>query len=120
MHGYPFVTEDAGSASWFEAIVSRVYEPVRTRVDPGSPGRVSGGASRSSVGEPQDRSAVSSLPPVIRIAAIVALVVLLGLCGATAYVVLRASARERIASWSGTWVITLLVAAIVPWLVIRL
>lgn len=63
---------------------------------------------------------MSSLPPVVWITASVALVVLLGLCGATAYIVLRASARGRIASWPGMWVITLLVAAIVPWLVIRL
>ena len=66
------------------------------------------------------RSSMSSLPPAVWIAAIVALAVLLGLCGATAYAVLRASARSRIASWPGSWVVALLAAAIVPWLIIRL
>jgi hypothetical protein len=63
---------------------------------------------------------VSSLPPVVWLTAITALAVLLGLCGATAYFVLRASARERIASWPGTRVLALLAAAIIPWLIVRL
>jgi hypothetical protein len=61
-----------------------------------------------------------TLPPVVWIAAAVAVIVLLALCGATAYVVLRAPVRHRIVGWRGGAILALLVAAAVPWLVVRL
>ena len=61
---------------------------------------------------------MTSLPPVVWIAVVGAALLLLGLCGATAYVVLRASARSRIAHWPRARILILLVAAAVPWLVV--
>jgi len=63
---------------------------------------------------------VRSLPVVVWVAAAGAALLLLALCGATAYGVLRASARPRIARWSAARILTLLAAAVVPWLVVRL
>ena len=45
---------------------------------------------------------------------------LLGLCVGTAHVVLRASSRQRIASWSAARLLGLVVAAVVPWLIVWL
>lgn len=63
---------------------------------------------------------MKSLPPVVWVAVVGAALLLLGLCGATAYGVLRASARSRIQRWPGGRMLILLVAAVVPWLVVRL
>jgi len=63
---------------------------------------------------------VTSLPPVVWISVAGALLVLLGLCGATAYGVLRASSRSRIARWRRARILMLLAAAAVPWLVVWL
>jgi hypothetical protein len=45
---------------------------------------------------------------------------LLALCIGTAYVVLRASTRQRIARWSARRLQGLSVAAVLPWVVVRL
>ena len=45
---------------------------------------------------------------------------LLGLCGATAYTVLRAATRRRVATWPALWICGLAGAALVPWLVVWL
>jgi len=45
---------------------------------------------------------------------------LLGLCVGTAYVVLRAKSRQRIARWPAARLLALVVAAVVPWLVVWL
>lgn len=63
---------------------------------------------------------MTSLPPVVWIAVVGAVLLLLGLCGATAYGVLRASARLRIAHWPGARSLILLAASAVPWLVVWL
>jgi hypothetical protein len=59
------------------------------------------------------------LPPVVWafVAAIAAL--LLALCGATVYAVLRPSARREIAQFPGSRLLRLLVAAAVPWVLVR-
>ncbi len=44
---------------------------------------------------------------------------LLALCIGTAYVVLRASARQRIAQRSTRWLLGLAVAAVLPWAIVR-
>ena len=63
---------------------------------------------------------MKSLPPVVWVAAVGAVVLLLGLCGATAYGVLRASGRSRIVRWPRGRILILLAAAVVPWLIVRL
>jgi uncharacterized paraquat-inducible protein A len=63
---------------------------------------------------------VTSLPPVVWIVVVGAVLLLLGLCGATAYGVLRISARSRIARWTCARILILLIAAAVPWLVVWL
>ena len=45
---------------------------------------------------------------------------LLALCAATAYAVMRRSVRQRVAEWPAPWIIGLLAAAVVPWLVVWL
>lgn len=45
---------------------------------------------------------------------------LLGLCIATAYAVLRTSARRRVAQWPVRWLLGLIVLAVLPWLIVRL
>jgi hypothetical protein len=45
---------------------------------------------------------------------------LLGLCAITAYAVLRASGRQRVAAWPVRWIVGLGVVAVVPWLVVWL
>jgi hypothetical protein len=47
-------------------------------------------------------------------------VVLLGLCVATAYAVLRASARRRVAQWPAWKLLGLTGAAVLPWLIVWL
>ena len=44
---------------------------------------------------------------------------LVGLCVATAYVVLRASARERVARWPARRLVGLAGATVLPWLIVR-
>ena len=68
----------------------------------------------------QSRRAVTSLPPVVWIAVIGALLLLLALCGAAAYAVLRSRTRSRIARWPRARILILLVSAAVPWLVVWL
>ena len=68
----------------------------------------------------QSRRAVTSLPPVVWIAVIGALLLLLALCGAAAYAVLRSRTRSRIARWPRARILILLASAAVPWLVVRL
>jgi hypothetical protein len=46
------------------------------------------------------------------------LLLLLSLCGVAAYAVLRASGRQRVASWPAPRIAALGAAAIVPWLVV--
>lgn len=60
------------------------------------------------------------LPPVVWGAAGAAVLLLLGLCAATAYAVLRAPTRARIASWPRARIFTLLVVVALPWLIVRL
>ena len=45
---------------------------------------------------------------------------LLGLCVVTAYAVLRASARRRVSQWPIGWLLGLVAAAVLPWLVVWL
>jgi hypothetical protein len=63
---------------------------------------------------------MTSLPPVVWIAVVGAVLALLGLCGATAYGVLRTRARSRIAHWPVARILVLLAASAVPWLVVWL
>ena len=63
---------------------------------------------------------MKSLPPAVWIAVAGAVLVLLGLCGATAYGVLRARTRSRITRWPGARILILLAASAVPWLVVWL
>ncbi|HET7584324.1 MAG TPA: hypothetical protein VFK13_05420 [Gemmatimonadaceae bacterium] len=61
---------------------------------------------------------MSQLPLVVRLAAAGAALLLLGLCAATAYAVLHAAGRRRVAGWSMRRVLVLAVAALLPWLVV--
>ena len=63
---------------------------------------------------------MSQLPPVVWAAIAVAVLSLLAACGATAYAVLRARSRRRVARWPGRRVAAVFVAAWIPWLVVRL
>ena len=63
-------------------------------------------------------SAVPQLPPAVWIAAAGVMLLLLGLCAATAYAVLRAAGRRRVARWPAGYVLGLGVAALLPWLVV--
>jgi len=45
---------------------------------------------------------------------------LVGLCGIASYAVLRARTRQRVAVWPATWILALVVAGVVPWLVVSL
>jgi hypothetical protein len=63
---------------------------------------------------------VTSLPLVVWITVVGAALLLLGVCGATAYGVLRTSVRSRIARWPGARILILLAASAAPWLVVWL
>jgi hypothetical protein len=63
---------------------------------------------------------VPQLPRSIWLIVIGVVLSLLGLCAIAAYLVLRARARQRIAMWPATWILGLVAAAVVPWLVVRL
>ncbi|HEU4630103.1 MAG TPA: hypothetical protein VFS08_10150 [Gemmatimonadaceae bacterium] len=60
------------------------------------------------------------LPLIIWIAAAAVLALLLGLCAGTAYAVLRAPMRQRVARWPAWRLLVLLAAAALPWLVVWL
>jgi len=60
------------------------------------------------------------MPPILWGLAAVAGIVLLGLCGATGFVVLRARTRARIARWSVAQTAAFVVIAALPWLVVWL
>lgn len=47
-------------------------------------------------------------------------VLLIGLCVISAYAVLRAGARQRVAAWPPAWILGIGAAAVVPWLVVWL
>jgi hypothetical protein len=47
------------------------------------------------------------------------LLVLAGLCAGTLFMVIRAPARRRIVAWPGSRILLLLVAAVVPWLIVK-
>jgi hypothetical protein len=59
------------------------------------------------------------LPLVVWVILSAAAVLLLGLCAATAYAVLRAHTRVRVARWPGWGVAVLAILAALPWLVVR-
>ena len=60
------------------------------------------------------------LPVAVWFAVAGAAVLLLSLCAGTAYAILRASTRRRVANWSATRLLALAGAATVPWLVVWL
>jgi hypothetical protein len=60
------------------------------------------------------------LPIVLWLAAAGTALLLLGLSAATAYAVLRAGTRARLACWPAWRMLGLLLAAMLPWLVVRL
>jgi hypothetical protein len=60
------------------------------------------------------------LPPVVWGVVVAVALLLLGLCFATAYAVVRARARRHIAPWPGRRVAALLIASWLPWLAVRL
>jgi hypothetical protein len=60
------------------------------------------------------------LPPVVWGAVVAVALLLLGLCFATAYAILRARARRRIARWPGRRVAALAIVSWLPGLVVRL
>jgi hypothetical protein len=60
------------------------------------------------------------LPRSIWLIVIGAALLLVGLCGITAYAVLRPRTRQRVAVWPATWILALGIAAVVPWLVVWL
>jgi hypothetical protein len=63
---------------------------------------------------------VPKLPAAVWFAVAGAVVLLLSLCVGTAYTILRASARQRVARWSAVRLLALAGAATVPWLVVWL
>ena len=65
-------------------------------------------------------SAVPQLPLVVWLAAAGVALVLLGLCAVTAYTVLRAAGRRRVADWPLPRVLGLGGVALLPWLVVWL
>jgi len=60
------------------------------------------------------------LPLVVWLAIAGVALVLVGLCAATAYAVLRATARRLVAHWPASRIVALVGAAAVPWLVVWL
>ena len=60
------------------------------------------------------------MPPIVWALGVLAGLFLAGLCVATGYVVLRAGARAHIVQWSVAQIATLVVTAVVPWLVVWL
>jgi hypothetical protein len=66
------------------------------------------------------RSRVPALPVSVWFAVAATVLLLIGLCVATAYVVLRTSARERVARWPARRLVGLAGVTVLPWLIVRL
>ena len=58
------------------------------------------------------------LPRIVWIAVAAVGLLVLALCGATAYAMLREATRRRLATWPGARIVALLAAAAVPWLIV--
>lgn len=59
------------------------------------------------------------LPPAFWLSATAFALLLLLLCGATVYSLLRPTPRHRVAEWPPARIVALVIAAALPWLVIR-
>ena len=60
------------------------------------------------------------LPPHVWLGAAAVGLLVLGLCAVTMYAMLRAATRRRVARWTVGWILALVGAAVVPWIVVRL